>query len=404
MENHTIKIEYLDKLRLSKKRRRYSESSATSLATIPAEWRELLVQWLRLGGNSRWETLKKKAGLARIPTAETLLNWLLHNGWAFVNEERKHGDWWPYRVELRELKALRAQLGLPDLDDVATQWQNLRAELKIEAEHDQRLLTALAELEAMPVSRAITRATLVQSLLTWADDERVGTYRDFSLYARAATKEISQTEWAWLDAHFDLAECNIEQHTPLLLVSANLNLQVLSLNGALGEIKGEINLQSMSDFAALTPATVKRVQAVNGKVAAWILVENRTSFERVARNRQANEGVIWLPGYPPSWWKEAVSHLIKIAPAPAKVACDPDPAGIAIALSAIAVWKATGQEAKAWKMGVEELKNLTSKKSLSELDQQQLATLLKQDLPVELKALADYMLANLLKGEQEGYL
>ena len=399
-----IIIEYLDQSRLPKKRRRFAGTAPASLATIPTEWRELLAQWLRLGGNSRWETLIKKAGLARKSTAETLLNWLLYNGWAVVDEERKHGDWWPYRVQLRELKALRIALGLPDMDDIASQWQSLRAELQIDAANNERLLTALSVLDAMPTNRAIARAGLVQSLLTWQADERVGTYRDFSLFSRAATKEISQTEWAWLDAHFDLAECNIEQHTPLLLVSANLNLQVLSLNGALGEIKGEINLQSMPDFAALTPATVKRVQAVNGKVAAWILVENRTSFERVARNRQANEGVIWLPGYPPSWWKEAISHLIKIAPAPAKVACDPDPAGIAIALSAIAVWKATGQEAKAWKMGVEELKNLTSKKPLSELDQQQLATLLKQDLPVELKALADYMLANLLKGEQEGYL
>lgn len=395
MENHTIKIEYLDKLRLPKKRRRYSESSATSLATIPAEWRELLVQWLRLGGNSRWETLKKKAGLARIPTAETLLNWLLHNGWAFVNEERKHGDWWPYRVELRELKALRAQLGLPDLDDVATQWQNLRAELKIEAEHGQRLLTALAELEAMPVSRAITRATLVQSLLTWAADERVGTYRDFSLYARAATKEISQTEWTWLDAHFDLAEFNIAQHTPLLLVSANLNLRTTL---------GDIQLAAIADFAALSPATINSIQTASGEVATWILVENRTSFERVARNRQLNEGVIWLPGYPPSWWKAAVTHLIKVAPAPAKIACDPDPAGIAIALSAMALWREAGQTAAVWKMGVGELKNLSSKQALSEFDQQLLAGLLKQNLPVELKTLADYMLVGQQKGEQEGYL
>lgn len=390
-----MKIEYLDKRQVPKKRRRYSENASATFDTIPSEWRELLVLWLRRGGISRWKTLVNDAGLSRQVLAEHLLNWLVQHGWASVDEERKLGDWWPYRVALREQKALRQQLGLPDIDGISTQWQNLRAALQVEADGDERLLEPLATLDAMPVSRAIARGALIQALLAWCAEERVGTYRDFSLFARAATKEISSTEWAWLDAHFDLAAFNIEQHTPLLLVSANLNLQV-SL--------GEINLSAMPDFAALTPATVKNIKSINGIISTWILVENRTSFERVARNRQANEGVIWLPGYPPSWWKEAVNHLIKNAPAPAKIACDPDPAGIAIALSAMALWKATGQEAEAWKMGIDELKNLPNKKPLSEFDQQQLVGLLRQDLPVELKTLADFMLMSQQKGEQEGYL
>ena len=391
----TLVIDYLDKLRLPKKRRRYADIAPASLATIPTEWRELLVQWLRLGGNSRWETLIKIAGLAKKSTAETLLDWLLNNGWAVVDEERKHGDWWPYRVALREQKALRHQLGLPDIDDISTQWQNLRAALQVEADGNERLLEALATLDAMPVSRAIARGALIQALLAWCAEERVGTYRDFSLFARAATKEISSTEWAWLDAHFDLAELNIQQHTPLLLISANLSLQTAL---------GEIDLQAMPDFAALTPATIKNTQTAKSGVVNWLLVENRTSFERVARNRQANEGVIWLPGYPPSWWKEAVSYLIKNAPAPAKIACDPDPAGIAIALSVIALWRVAGQAASAWRMGVEELQSLPSKKPLTEMDEQQLASLLKQGLPLNLRALAEYMASNKQKGEQEGYL
>lgn len=324
-----------------------------------------------------------------------MLDWLLNNGWAVVNEERKHGDWWPYRVELREQKDLRRQLGLSDLDELAKQWQSLRTSLQTQAENNPQLLAALSALEAMPTSRAITRAMLVKSLFAWAEDERVGTYRDFSLFARTTTKEISQTEWAWLDEYFDLAEFNIEQHTPLLLVSANLRFH---------SSLGEINLATMPYFAALTPATINSIQTANGTVTTWILVENRTSFERVARNRLANEGVIWLPGYPPSWWKEAVTHLIKIAPAPAKIACDPDPAGIAIALSAIALWRELGIEAIAWQMNAKLLESLSSKKSLTEYDQQQLIGLLKQDLPAELKELAEYMRVNNHKGEQEGYL
>jgi hypothetical protein len=161
MAGNALIIEYLDKLRLPKKRRRYADTAPASLATIPTEWRELLMQWLRLGGNSRWETLINKAGLAKKTTAETLLDWLLHNGWAVVDEARKHGDWWPYRVELHEIKALRAQLSLPDLDDIATQWQSLRAALQIEAANNERMLAALTSLDAMPTSRAIARAGLV---------------------------------------------------------------------------------------------------------------------------------------------------------------------------------------------------------------------------------------------------
>jgi hypothetical protein len=395
MKGNALKIEYLDKSRLPKKRRRFSEASPASLATISTEWRELLVQWVRLGGNSRWETLIKKAGLTRKTNAETLLDWLLHNGWAVVDEVRKHGDWWPCRVELREIKTLRNQLGLPDFDEVTTQWQSLRAVLQVHAENNAPLLVALSALDTMPTSRAISRASLIQALLAWRADERVGTYRDFSLFARAATKEISQTEWFWLDAHFDLAEFNIEQHTPLLLISANIILRT-SL--------GDIHLSAMPDFAALTPATIKSIQSIEGKISTWIVVENRTSFERVARNRQADEGVIWLPGYPPSWWKEVVAHLIKAAPAIAKIACDPDPAGVAIALSAIALWREAGNKAVAWKMSAEALESLTNKKPLSEFDNQQLAGLLKQSLPAELKVLADYMQVHQQKGEQEGYL
>ncbi len=67
---------------------------------------------------------------------------------------------------------------------------------------------------------------------------------------------------------------------------------------------GQIDLAASPDFAALTPSTVQAVTAVSGTVSRWQLVENRTSFERVARNREPDAGVIWLPGFPPSWWRE----------------------------------------------------------------------------------------------------
>lgn len=70
----------------------------------------------------------------------------------------------------------------------------------------------------------------------------------------------------------------------------------------------------------------------------------------------------------------------------------------------MALWREVGIEAVAWKMNAETLESLASKKPLSEFDNQQLAGLLKQSLPAELKALADYMQVHQQKGEQEGFL
>ncbi|PKO47350.1 MAG: hypothetical protein CVU29_02770 [Betaproteobacteria bacterium HGW-Betaproteobacteria-22] len=391
-----IFTEFIGTSRNPKKRKRYATLAAPdtqALATLSGEWRDLLTQCVKNGENARWDTWLKIAGIARKTLVEQLRDWLVKHGWLRVYEEKRSGDWWAYKLEVLHFSVLQHALGLVQAGAQKLILQTLLNQL--ENLQDASLQLALDNLQTMPASRAITRAILVQYLLDWIKEERVGTYRDFSLFARGATKEISQAEWAWLDDHFDLAEFNIERHTPLLLISANLILHTKL---------GETNLGTAPDFAALTPATVKSIQFASGEISTWILVENRTSFERVARNRQADEGVIWLPGYPPNWWKEAVKHVINIAPAPAKIACDPDPAGIAIALSAIALWREAGLEAAAWKMGAKALESLSSKKPLSDFDQQQLASLLKQDLPVELRVLAEYMQERQQKGEQEGYL
>ncbi len=145
--------------------------------------------------------------------------------------------------------------------------------------------------------------------------------------------------------------------------------------------------------------------AASGTVSRWQLVENRTSFERVAKNREPDAGVIWLPGFPPSWWREAVGRLLDLAPAPAHIACDPDPAGIAIALKAAELWQERGLAWQPWKMAAADLASLRVRKPLTEGDRQQLTTM-QQDpaLPATLAELLKWMLEQGEKGEQEGYL
>ena len=134
-------------------------------------------------------------------------------------------------------------------------------------------------------------------------------------------------------------------------------------------------------------------------------MENRTSFERVARHREADVGVIWLPGFPPSWWHNAVGKLLDIAPAPAYIACDPDPAGIAIALKAAEPWLERDIAWQPWRMAAADISSLRVRKPLTEVDKKQLAALRKTNvLPASLSELAEWMLDHGEKGEQEGYL
>jgi len=391
-------VENLDKLRLPKKRKRYADTPPASLSAIPAEWRDLLAQWLKLGGNSRWDTLIKKAGLAQKSTAETMLEWLLTHGWAVVYEERKHNDWWPSRVELQQPKHMRQQLGLPDVDDIAMQWQALRAGLKIDAESNPDILSALNDLDLMPVGRAMTRAALIQSLLMWTAEQRTGSYRDFSLAARGETKAISNSEWQWLESHLELTNFGIQPHTPLLYMAADFTLQ-----GAAGCLQ----LAQAQPFAAFTPANILQIMQVHAEqtLQQWICVENLTSFERIATQRKPNTAVLWLPGFPPSWWQQAVSHLLKLCPAPLLVACDPDPAGIRIAQIAINLWQSHHLTAQPWHMSGDDLDKCKQRLPLTDFDCQQLQSLVQQrDLHVDLSALARFIQNHHYKAEQESYL
>ena len=390
----TVQIEPLDERALCKRRRRLRPEVAQHLELIPTEWRELLTRWVKRGGNSRWETLLKDAGKTNLVLTQTLLEWLLRQGWAIVIEERKHGDWWPVTLELRNLPQLRAALGINDKEQDALRWQSVRGQLQSQC--SESLAPALNALEELPIQRALARTDLIFALQRWQDTQQSGTRRDFALSARDDTKGISESEWNWLEQNVDMAEFRIERHTPLLLIAASLTLTLPN---------GQLDLASCADFAALTPVTVQGISTISGKVSRWQLVENRTSFERVARNRAPDIAVIWLPGYPPSWWCNAVRQLLGLSPAPAQVACDPDPAGINIALKAAEIWQEQKINWQPWKMSATDLSGLRVRKPLTEADRLQLIALQKSTvLPARLAELAGWMLEHNEKGEQEGYI
>jgi hypothetical protein len=361
--------EPLDKRRVCQKRRRTATCPPQALNTLPAEWRELLARWVQRGGNSHWETLCNDAGANRVQLAYALLDWLLRSGWAAVTQQWKHGDWLPQRVELLHQPELRKALGLRDKDDEAQHWQEIRASLH--TLDNEALAPAVLALDDLPVQRALARHDLILKLHDWQTQQQRGTRRNFAWFARDDTKVIKDGEWNWLESVLDLAEFGIERHTPLLLVSAPLRLHLPH---------GQIDLAASPDFAALTPATMQAVTTATGTVSRWQLVENRTSFENVAKKREADTGVIWLPGFPPTWWREAVGRLLDLAPAPAHIACDPDPAGIAIALKASELWRERGFAWQPWRMSAADLASLRVRKPLTEGDKLQLAVLKQAEI------------------------
>lgn len=167
---------------------------------------------------------------------------------------------------------------------------------------------------------------------------------------------------------------------------------------------GVLDLAALPHFMALPVAALASYSHASTQPAQWTLIENRTSFERHAQQSKADEAVLWLPGQPPSAWRAGFARLLQLAPAPVRIACDPDPAGIDIALAAAAVAQASGINWQPWKMSAEDLRSLPATKPLNADDRIRLARLAATALPDSLTDLVQALERSGRKGEQEGYL
>ncbi len=350
------------------RRRRQSNTPPASVDAWPPGWRALAARWLRRdAARAKWDTLLAIAGNEGYETAHDLLAALLEGGWIAIDEIWRAGRWQPLRVEFLDLPALRRALDLPAPG-------------------------------AKKAAQEAARAALLDALERWMEDAQrpaQATRRDFAHYARGDTKGISSAEWAWLETQVDLAAYGIGAHTPLLCVAAPL---------ALVGSRGRIDLNAAPDFVGLSPETLKTAAQAESAVRLWTLIENRTSFERHARARQADEGVVWLPGFPPGWWQTAVARLLTLAPAPARIACDPDPAGIEIALCAGSLWESARLDWQPWRMDATDPASMSARKPLTDRDRARLVALSERTLPTSLRALADALAESGEKGEQEAYL
>ena len=379
------------------RRRRECSGPPHAIDTWPPAWRSLAIAWVRRASGSsarcKWETLLATGGAASVETAHDLLDAMLSGAWVGVDEIWRAGRWQALWIEFTALPTLRIALGMPDQDALLSALDaalaNLLGNPQASAFHD-----AAEEAITLRPALALARIELLAALARWTPGAQ-STRRDFAQFARGDTKSITSAEWDWLDARVDLANCGISGHAPLLCIVGPITLSLP---------RGLLNLNAVDDFVALPPATLDAATVIDSHLNLWTLVENRTSFERVARNRGIGEGVLWLPGFAPGWWQVAITRLLVLAPAPARIACDPDPAGIEIALHAGNYWHDAGLDWQPWRMSASDLWSLKQHKPMTEHDHQRVAVLRSRELPAVLGELLEAFATSGKKGEQEALL
>jgi hypothetical protein len=363
---------------------------------LDVDERALLRDWLQGSAASRpWLSLLKTAGFDRIDLAARLVDKALAAGLCTLKEQRELGkDWQKQTLIWVELAALQREFGLTTRDDRTARLQALTARLDVLMGDELvgEAAQALAE-SRMPIQSAESRAMLLGALQTWVAAERDGLRRDFSLHVDH-TKVIRDGEWTWLERHFDLPALGIGPFAPTLTLAGDFRLH--------WDSDRRVDLGVLG-FATLPVDALRRLAGLTTAPSRWWLIEGRASFEKQAARLASGDLLVWIAGRPTRAWKAAVTSLLQLAPAPAAVSADADPAGIEIVLAASEPWEASGLAWTATAMEPERL-DRPGAQPLGTYDRGVLARLAGRELPPELAALRDALAERGMKAEQEGWL
>jgi hypothetical protein len=341
----------------------------------------------RFRSDWRWDRVLAVAGHQRVETARALLSTLLESGYIKLVERRDARGWQPVRVVPVAMRELRTLAGLQERDeDLAALAAALEYQGHMALTHKLQTHLYTGRLDVR-----LRRARLIPHLDRWFENGKSGTRRDFALFATGHTKGIEDADWRWLEANGVLEPAGIVEHVPLLLVGgafAIFDAQQRRLDISMA--RGPVGLSA--------PAIHYSVKAI--PPTAWIILENRTVFDKACA-LPSTIGLLWVPGYAPTWWLDAVGALLDRAPARAVIACDPDPAGIAIAVRVLGLWKNRNLSWRVAGMDAAALDALPSRIPLSQWDRETLTRV--GELPLQLDELRQAMICSGTKGEQEGY-
>lgn len=382
------------------------------LPMLGPEHSALLQRWVRSDGARRGRSaLLNEAGPTAIERAEELCERLLKDGWVVRHEELVGGVWQWSAITWRDLPRLQVLLGVSSPRQRVAQRQALleQADAWLQERCDNadtnaldpdlldELIAALAQLrqdKTLRIDLLGTRIKLLNALCAWHDADAQGTRRDFALKARGATKAMTDADWRWLETAFDLERLRIARFAPLAWLAGNLALQW-------GE--HSVNISPLHCMG-LPLADLFRAESVSQPIRWW-LIENRASFERQAQNREPGTALVWMPGRPSTAWLDTVDHLLELAPAPAWISADADPAGVDIARTVGALWQSRRLTWEPYQMGVAQWEATSQNWPLNKHDRSLLTNLLATtDLPLELHALCKAMQVSGRKAEQEAWI
>ncbi len=379
------------------KRTRQSPNAFVCLPALRAAQLAVLQRWLKSHAQERaWQSLLQLAGADALDWVDGLRDDLLAAGALAVKEELKAGQWRVTRIVWRDLPALQQAAGVTTANEHAAQRDDLAARWQALADEHPWLVGAVQTAVKGAAVVQAQRLPLLQTLVEWRQAQRTGLRQDFALAARQHTKGITATEWDWLDAHLPLEALGIGRFEPVFWLGGALTLA--------GADAGDILALPRAGFVGLPCRQLTAWCSVQVRPQRYWLIENRASFERQAWQLQPGVCLIWLPGRPSEAWLQAMRCLLSQAPAPAAISCDPDPAGIQIALTAGQLWDDAGLSWDAqhmasdfWKNGVTRALNDYDRRVLSDLQQ-------APRLPASLARLRDDMVTSGLKAEQEGWI
>jgi hypothetical protein len=397
------------------RRIRQSPQGFSALPPLRPVQQAVLQRWLQSAAQERaWQSLLQATGKTHLHEAEGLLQALLWAGALAVKEKRTSGQWRVERVVWRDLPAVQQAAGITTAAQHAALRDANTAQLQALAQIQPQLAAAAQSALQSPAALQRQRLALLEALLQWQQAQRSGMRQDFALAARGHTKGITNTEWDWLQTHLSLEDWGVGRFEPLFWLAGTLALQGPAPSAQLA-------LQGLH-FLGLPCRQLRAPWRVALAPQRYWLIENRASFERQAAQREQSEQheqrekhekhekhedrvcIIWLPGRPSGAWLDAMAWLLAQAPAPAAISCDPDPAGIQIALSAGQLWddaqlpwRAQHMSAATWQNGTTRALNDYDLRVLNDLHQH-------PALPPELADLRDYMLSSGHKAEQEGWL
>lgn len=335
----------------------------------------------------RWDSVMRTAGHEQVETARQLVEVLLEAGYVHVTERCDARGWQTAVIEPVATNTLRQLAGLAERDEKA---ERLEA-LLIRTPRYAQTQTLLDSLQSGRLEVRLRRAALLDPLDRWLDEGRAGTRRDFALFSTGDTKGVPQADWYWLERNGALDAASVVDHVPHLLAGGTFTIFDAS--------DRRLDMAAARGPLGLPPTAIHAAAGVAPPVK-WVVIENRGVFDKACK-LVPDVGVLWVPGYAPNWWLDAVDALLLHAPAPGVFACDPDPAGMDIALRISRLWEKRGLKWCLAAMDGEALDELPVRKPLSAWDRQKLESL--GELPAALERARAALVQRGQKGEQEGY-